>query len=91
MIKRIVVGQLVKSITGRDQGRNYLILEIDQAKGYVFLVDGAKRGVSNPKRKNISHIQITNTVVQEFSEKIENRLILRDHEIKRYLKEVTVD
>lgn len=87
----IVVGQLVKSKTGRDRGRFFLILEIDEKKGYVTLVDGDKRGVANPKRKNISHIQVTNSVVQEFREKIAEGFSPRDQEIKRYLSELTVD
>jgi ribosomal protein L14E/L6E/L27E len=91
MNDRIVVGQLVKSKTGRDQGRHFLILEIDEKKGYVKLVDGDRRGITNPKKKNISHIQVTNSVVQEFQERIAEGLSPRDQDIKRYLSELTVD
>ena len=49
-------GQLVRSLAGRDKGIHYLVLqEIDDR--YVLLVDGRRRPVSRPKKKNKAHLQ----------------------------------
>jgi len=91
MHKRVEIGQMVKSITGRDQGRFYLILEIDPAKGYVVLVDGAKRGIGLPKRKNINHIQTTHHIDRDFQDQLAQGHIPRDQEIRKYLQDKDVD
>jgi hypothetical protein len=56
MDDRIKIGQLVCSKRGRDRGKYYLVLEIKDDT-FVYLVDGEKRGMDNPKQKNIRHLQ----------------------------------
>ena len=54
-------GQIVKSLTGRDKGRYFIVLE---AQGeFVFLADGKLRKLEHPKCKKLKHIQITKTIV----------------------------
>ncbi len=49
-------GQLVRSLAGRDKGKHYLVLqELDQK--FVLLVDGRRRPVARPKKKNRAHLQ----------------------------------
>ncbi len=49
-------GQLVRSLAGRDKGKHYLVLrELDEK--YVFLVDGRRRPIARPKKKNKAHLQ----------------------------------
>jgi len=49
-------GQLVCSLAGRDKGKHYLVLqELDEK--YVLLVDGRRRPVTRPKKKNKAHLQ----------------------------------
>ncbi len=49
-------GQLVRSLAGRDKGKHYLVLkELDDK--YVLLVDGRRRSVTRPKKKNKVHLQ----------------------------------
>ncbi|MGI6065806.1 MAG: RNA-binding protein [Bacillota bacterium] len=88
---RVVVGQLVKSKSGRDKGRYYLVLSIDSEKRMTFLVDGEKRRVKNPKKKNICHIQVTNAVIKELAQKINEGSIPSDQDLRRYLQSVEVD
>ena len=47
-------GWLVRSITGRDRSRLYLVLAVSQDR--VLLTDGDKRGVDHCKTKNTSHV-----------------------------------
>ncbi|MDH7577502.1 MAG: KOW domain-containing RNA-binding protein [Bacillota bacterium] len=49
------VGQLVCSKRGRDRGKFFLVVEIIDDSS-VYLVDGDKRRLENPKRKNIKHL-----------------------------------
>ncbi len=49
-------GQLVRSLAGRDKGKHYLVLrELDHK--YVLVVDGHRRPVARPKKKNKAHLQ----------------------------------
>jgi len=64
---KVMVGQYVKSIKGRDKNYIFIVTEVVNDK-HVKLVDGDLRKVNNPKVKNIKHLQIINkvsTVVQE--------------------------
>ena len=54
-------GQIVKSLSGRDKDRYFVVLEIQE--GFVWLADGKLRKVEHPKRKKHKHIQKTNTLV----------------------------
>ena len=54
-------GQIVKSLSGRDKNRYFVILDIED--GYVWLADGKVRKLEHPKRKKTKHIQITKTVI----------------------------
>ncbi len=49
-------GQLVRSLAGRDKGKHYLVLQALDNK-YVLLVDGRRRPVDRPKKKNKAHLQ----------------------------------
>lgn len=56
-------GQLVRSRAGHDKGNYYLVLA--RADDMLFLADGRKRGVKNPKKKNIRHIQVVHRVAAD--------------------------
>ena len=49
-------GMLAKAKAGRDKDKIYVIYEVDNT--YVYLVDGKKRTLDNPKKKKKKHIQI---------------------------------
>lgn len=51
------IGRLVTSTAGRDAGRPYVVFKLP-ADGFVLVVDGDKRPVHRPKRKNPRHLQI---------------------------------
>lgn len=58
----IKVGQIVKSIAGRDVGKNFLVFKVID-KEYLYLVDGSLRKLDNPKKKKIKHLMICNDVI----------------------------
>ena len=49
-------GMLARSKAGRDKDCIYVIISVNDE--YVYLADGAKRSVSNLKKKNKQHVQI---------------------------------
>ena len=55
------IGQIVFSKRGRDKGRVFVVLAIED--DYVFLADGQIRPLNKPKKKKVKHIQPTNTVI----------------------------
>lgn len=87
----IMVGQIVKSKSGRDKDRYFLVSKVLPKEKIVFLVDGEKRLLEKPKKKNLLHIQVTKTVAKKLAEKIQKDMESCDQEIKRYLTELQVD
>jgi len=77
------LGQIVKSIAGRDRGRVFIITKIVD-ESYVLVVDGDLRRISNPKRKKIMHLQITNTVLEELLDDLNNQK-LQDAQVRKTL------
>lgn len=63
----LVPGQLVRSRAGRDRGRYYLVLEV-QDDAHALVVDGKKRPLENPKKKNCVHLQRFRRKVQGFAD-----------------------
>ena len=54
-------GQIVKSLSGRDKDRYFVLLAVQEE--FVWLADGKMRKLEHPKCKKTKHIQITKTVV----------------------------
>ena len=85
MNNKYSLGQIVFSKCGRDQGKPFIIVSIEEE--YVYLVDGNLRKVDNPKLKKKKHIQPTLTINEWIKQKIieENRLTNSD--VRRALEE----
>lgn len=50
----IEITDIVKSIKGRDKGKHYVVVSVEER--YLNVADGKARKISCPKRKNIKHI-----------------------------------
>ena len=61
MKKEICVGDAVESIAGRDQGKIYIVLNVDC--DYASLANGFERKIQSPKRKNVKHIKRVKSAV----------------------------
>ena len=68
-IENFKIGQLVISKSGRDSGRNFIVIQIID-EDFVLLVDGDLRKIEKPKRKKIKHLRITNKYSDYLIEKI---------------------
>lgn len=83
----VTVGQLVRSMVGRDKGKYYLIFEVlDEA--FVRVIDGEKRKTKNPKRKNLKHLEILPVIADSIAEKIRGRERFKDEVITETIKQL---
>ena len=57
----IPVGMIVKAKAGRDKEGFFVVVKNE--KGWVYIADGKRRKVENPKKKNPIHLSVTNTVL----------------------------
>jgi large subunit ribosomal protein L14e len=58
------VGQIVKVLRGRDQGKFAIIVGIADSR-FVLIADGDKRKFDLPKKKNILHLQLLEDAADE--------------------------
>ena len=54
-------GSVVIAAAGRDCGGFFAVTELHEE--YCFIADGKSRKLAKPKRKNLKHIRITNSVI----------------------------
>lgn len=83
----VQVGDLVRSVAGRDCDKYYLVLNIDA--NYLVVVNGEQRRVNRPKRKNTKHIHGTNKSAEEMARQIAAGQLPTDEEIKRAIQLLT--
>ncbi|PKM43146.1 MAG: RNA-binding protein [Firmicutes bacterium HGW-Firmicutes-8] len=63
------IGQLVRSAAGRDKGKTYLIYDVlDEA--FVRVIDGEKKRLTNPKRKNVKHLELLPVKAEVIADKL---------------------
>lgn len=56
---QITKGCVVRSISGRDADRFYVVMELEG--GYACISDGKVRRLEKPKRKSVKHLRPTKT------------------------------
>jgi len=73
---RIHLGQIIMVLSGREAGKNAVVVRLDDS--YVWLANGRERKFGNPKRKNRRHIQPTRYIAEEVSEAISSNGFVDD-------------
>ena len=56
-------GQIVKSLAGHDKDCIYMIVRAEGS--FIWVADGKRRRLENPKRKNTAHVQTIKVYVPE--------------------------
>lgn len=59
---QLQIGSIVRATAGKEQNHFYIVTKIET--GFVYLADGKHRALEQPKRKNLKHVCLTNTVWQ---------------------------
>ncbi|NLJ34143.1 MAG: RNA-binding protein [Firmicutes bacterium] len=83
---RLRLGQLVSSKAGRDCGQHYLVVGKSE-DGFVFVCDGRRRGLANPKKKNVKHLLYHRERATDIERKLEAGEEVTDGEIRDKLAE----
>lgn len=60
-----VRGLVVRAKCGRDINRFFVVISCDGE--YVYIADGKTRKIEKPKRKNMKHLFVTDTVIPDGS------------------------
>ncbi len=58
---KLLKGSVVKAEAGRDGGKYFAV--VDAGEKYCFIADGKSRKLASPKRKNIKHIRVTDSMI----------------------------
>ena len=82
----IDLGSIVQSLAGRDKGKLFLVVGIED--NYVYLVDGNIRKVENPKRKKIKHVELTRYFDGNMAERISKKNKITNQDVKRVIREI---
>lgn len=82
-MKEFKAGDFVKAKAGRDKGKIYVIIRLDEE--YLYLVDGKYKTIDNPKKKKIKHTCYIEDTSLDLSQKIQNNNV-RNEDIKREIK-----
>lgn len=85
MNNEYLVGQVVFSKCGRDQGKPFIIVSVEEE--YVYLADGRLRKIDSPKLKKKKHIQKTNTIIEWIKQKIIEENHLTNNDVRKALEE----
>lgn len=80
-----LIGKIVYSKAGRDQGRMFIIFNVID-DDYVSIVDGDLRTVEKPKKKKLKHLYITNEVMEDVKEWIISNNSISNIKVRRFLK-----
>ncbi|MDD3831077.1 MAG: KOW domain-containing RNA-binding protein [Clostridia bacterium] len=81
----ISVGCVVYSLSGRDSGRYYVIVKLED--GYAYIVDGNLRKLKNPKKKNMKHLRSSGRVLTTIADKFNTGKKVFDTEVNSALRE----
>ena len=58
---KLLKGSVVIAEAGRDGGGHFAVIDSDEK--YCLIADGKSRKLANPKRKNIKHVRVTNSMI----------------------------
>ncbi len=83
-MREFELGYFAFSKAGHDAGKLYVIMK--QEGEYIYLMDGKYKCLSNPKKKNIKHIQPVNSIDSDLQDKIRNNIEIKNDDIKRAIK-----
>ncbi len=86
MESRYRLGEIIISTAGRDRGKYYLIVDIED-ENYLKVADGDKKRIERPKRKNIKHLRSTGYIDEELLIWLSNGKRVRNEDLKKSLRD----
>lgn len=82
-------GWIVEARAGRDKGKRFYVIGVDEDKGRLLLADGKGRKAAHPKEKKLGHVQCLTDHQREFphpvTQKLQRGETVSDRELRRAL------
>lgn len=78
-------GELVYANAGRDKGKYFIVLTLENE--FLYLCDGKIRKLNNLKKKKMKHVKSLNVVVETIADKICAGEELTDKQIRKTISE----
>lgn len=85
--KELALGQYVKSRSGRDKDKVFIVIGIIDDQ-FVYIADGDLRKLEKPKKKKIKHLAKLSLVSQEVKEKLENDMKFNNAFLRKKVEKV---
>jgi len=82
------IGQVVRSIQGRDKGRHLIIIDVLDDE-YALLVDGSLRRLDKPKKKKRIHFVSVGLVSEEIRQRVTSEKKMNNALIRVELERLT--
>ena len=79
------IGDIVLSKMGRDSGRHYIVVDVED--NYVFICDGDYHKIAKPKKKKIKHVQSVGAFSEYVAGKIAEAAKVTNTELRRAIAE----
>ena len=79
---KLMIGSVVRATAGRDSGGFFAVTGTEGS--VCFIADGKSRKLSSPKRKNIKHISLTDSVIEDING-------ITDKKLRTLLKEYSAE
>ncbi len=80
-------GCVVTSVAGRDEGREFVVLDLTKDGQYAVIADGKLRKVEKPKTKKLKHLRFyAASAGEDISGKIQNGTLPGNAEVRKALK-----
>lgn len=90
MSKQIVIGDVVKSLSGRDKDGFFLVVDVKD--GFAYIVNGKERKVDGLKKKNLKHLEkIEVTGYPEIAIKIQRGEPVGNQKVKKLLNATIIN
>jgi len=79
---KLIKGSVVRARAGRDKDGYFVVAAFDDK--YCFIADGKSRKLDKPKRKNLRHISLTDSVIENIND-------ITDKKLRTLLKEYSAE
>ena len=87
---KLSVGDLVRSLCGRDSGKVFCVIACPE-DNYVFLADGKHRRLAHPKLKKVRHLEKVGVISENVSAKFLRGAVVFDGELNKAIRMALTD
>ncbi|OON97467.1 MAG: hypothetical protein ATN36_03315 [Epulopiscium sp. Nele67-Bin005] len=84
MVDSYSFGQIIFSKAGKDKGKPFVIVGIEDE--FVYIADGKLRTIDKPKLKKMKHIQPTKVIAQNLTHKLTQGDKITNSDLKEALE-----